>query len=106
MKVNDIMKLIDAGFTKEDILTLAALPDSGEETKTTEDVPQNSQPIEEPKPEPAADKRVYDDISAKLDKITSGIESIAVRGSRMPERETAEEALAKIINPYLNNKEE
>ena len=51
------------------------------------------------------DERI-DAILDKLEKIASGIQANALKGTRMPERESADDALAKIINPMYKSKEE
>lgn len=104
MNANDILTLVKAGFTKDEIMQLATAQAPEEDPEITQE-PQEKvtakQPAEEEAPkEPEAVKKL-DDVISRLDQITSGMQSMAVKGSRMPERETAEEALAKIINPYL-----
>lgn len=53
MKVNEILSLLDAGFTKEEIMSLTT-------SEHTEPTPQPTEPVqpEEPKPEPVAPRPV------------------------------------------------
>lgn len=107
MKLDEIMKLTEAGWTKDEIIALAGIERAQEAPKEEapkEEAPKEETPKEEtPKEDPNASK--LDSIISKLESITSGIQAANIRGSRMPERETAEEALARIINPYLNKEE-
>lgn len=101
MNVQDILALTKAGFTKDEILQLASIPTEAEPEEPKEEAPAPA-PKEETKEEPAVDTRI-DDVIAKLEKLSSGMEQLAIKTSRMPERETAEQALARIINPYIES---
>lgn len=108
MKLDEIMKLTEAGWTKDEIIALAGIeraqePPKVEEPPKEEELPKEPPKDETPKEDPNASK--LDSIISKLESITSGIQAANIRGSRMPERETAEEALARIINPYLDKEE-
>ncbi len=100
MNINDVLELTKQGWTKEEILALTA-------DTTPEEPPVQEEPVEEVKAEPAPvkDERI-DAILDKLEKIASGIQTNALKGTRMPERESADDALARIINPMYNSKEE
>lgn len=113
MNVQDIIALTKAGFTKDEILQLASIPKeqaAPEEPKEEAPVPA---PKEETKEEFAVDTHIDDVIAkleklssgmdAKLEKLSSGMEQLAIKTSRMPERETADQALARIINPYIES---
>ena len=103
MNVQDILALTKAGFTKDEILQLASIPTEAAPEEPKEEAPAPaSAPKEETKEEPAVDTRI-DDVIAKLEKLSSGMEQLAIKTSRMPERETAEQALARIINPYIES---
>ena len=105
MKIDDIITLSKAGFTKDEIMQLVTGQASENEETKTEDKKNDEQPIiEKPQvqePEPVKDPRI-DDVISKLEKLTSGMEKLAIKTSEMPKRETTEEALASIINPYLS----
>lgn len=103
MNVQDILALTKAGFTKDEILQLASIPtDQAEEPEEPKEAPPAPAPKEETKEETAVDTRI-DDVISKLEKLSSGMEQLAIKTSRMPERETAEQALARIINPYIES---
>lgn len=100
MTIDEILALTKAGFTKEDILQLASIqteapPDQKEEAA-------EEPPKEEVKEEPLKEDKRIDMVMEKLDKLSSGMESLALKGTRMPERETVDDTLARIINPYIN----
>lgn len=101
MNINDILELTRQGWTKDEILALT------KDAEPAEEIPQEAEPIsEEPAaPAPVKDERI-DAILDKLEKIASGIQTNALKGTRMPERESADDALARIINPMYKSKEE
>lgn len=101
MNAKEILALVNAGFTKEEIMQLVTAQAPEGDIEPPEDpIPQKQPPEAETPKEPEADKRL-DSIVERLDKLSSGMETLALRNTQMPERETAEDALAKIINPYL-----
>lgn len=100
MTIDEILALTKAGFTKEDILQLASIRTEAPSDQKEEAAPEP--PKEEAKEEPPKEDKRIDMVMEKLDKLSSGMESMALRGTRMPERETADDILAKIINPYIN----
>ena len=106
MKIDDIITLSKAGFTKDEIMQLVTGQASESEEKATEDDKKNDEPkIEKPQvqePEPVKDDSRIDKVISKLEELTSGMEKLAIKTSEMPKRETTEEALASIINPYLS----
>lgn len=69
MLAKDILKLIDAGFTKDEIFSLeVSMPDrAGSETAIPEKVP-TPEPVQEPKtePQPSAGVTLSDDQFTKL----------------------------------------
>lgn len=99
MELNDLVALSKAGWNKEEILSLIGTQQPKEETVSPE-IPEEKEaapqaaPIEAPK-----DDSKYDEVIAKLDKLTSGIQRMAVQDSRLPERESVDDILAKILNP-------
>lgn len=100
MNINDILELTKQGWTKEEILALTKDAEPAEEIPAEEAAPE-----EAPQPAPIQDERL-NAILDKLDKIASGIQTNALKGTRMPERESADDALARIINPMYKSKEE
>ena len=105
--LEQITKLIDAGYTKEEIVALFA-----QETQTQ---PQ-AQPQTQPEPQPQAQPQTQpqpqqpqqptgfeklDEAIAKMDKLADGIAKIAIMNSNQPPQQSTNDFLAQIINPRL-----
>lgn len=98
MKVNDILKLIDAGYTKADIEAMEAVPD-----KEPAEVP--AKPAADPKPaQPAAEAQpaeakadpVMEELKALRDQVTKM--NLAQGAAAIPDEEDLmKKALAKLI---------
>ena len=106
MKLEDILELSRAGWTKEDIIRLSGTEEQpsfqAEPVETLAPAPAVEAPTPEPKaeakgPDPSEEK--LNDIIAKLEKVSSGMQQMAVQNSRLPERETVDDILASFINP-------
>ena len=101
MDIKDVLKLTEMGWTKDEILALSG--SAAEEAAPD----QEEIPAEQPapsEPAPLKDERM-DIILDKLEKIASGIQINALKGTRIPERESADDALAKIINLQYKKEE-
>lgn len=100
MKIEDLLALTKAGWSKEEIIKLSLAEQ--EAPKEAEEIPQPEEaPIETPKEAPKEDpaSAKIDDVIAKLETLASGMEKMAIQNSRLPERETVDDILASIINP-------
>ena len=100
MKIEDLLALTKAGWSKEEIIKLSLAEQ--EAPKEAEEIPQPEEapieaPAEAPKEDPSSAK--IDDVIAKLETLASGMEKMAIQNSRLPERETVDDILASIINP-------
>lgn len=106
MKIDDIIKLVDAGFTKEEIkaLTVPAeaapeeAPEAPEEA-VKEDIPEPAPVKQMPANQPATDKmdqliKAMEEMSNRI--ISSNINRTVTDGA--PGR-TVEDMLAEVINP-------
>lgn len=101
MKIEDLLALTKAGWSKEEIIKLS-LAEQEAPKEAEEIVPQPEEapieaPAETPKEDPTSAK--IDDVIAKLETLASGMEKMAIQNSRLPERETVDDILASIINP-------
>lgn len=118
MTVQEIIELTKAGWTKAEIIQLAGgrPSDPKDEPKETppKEEPKETPPKEEPKETPPAEAPISTDqkimelitkLDQKVDNISSGIQKGNLQASRQPKQETVEDALASIINPYLNKEE-
>lgn len=87
MNVEQIMKLIDAGFTKEEIMGFSA---------------PSQEPAQEPAPAPTQEPKPADDMSAVLAAIKATNENISklalMQGVKnIPAKETADDILPQFI---------
>ena len=95
MNVDQIMKLIDAGFTKEEIMGFSGNnPGNAPEPATA--------PTQEPATAPTQEPKPADDMSAVLAAIKATNENIAklalMQGVKnIPEKETADDILPQFI---------
>ena len=114
MKIEDIIALTNAGWSKEEIIRMSELeqkePEQKEqeqkepEQKEQEQKKPEQKEQEQKKPETAKDDKMAE-ILQRLEQISSGIQKGAIRDSQQPQRESVEDALAKIINPYIDKEE-
>ena len=120
MTVQEIIELTKAGWTKAEIIQLAGVPSAPKdepkdtppkETPPKEDAketpPKETPPAEAPK-DITTDQKIMELITKldqKVDNISSGIQKGNLQASRQPKQETVEDALASVINPYLNKEE-
>lgn len=110
MELEKIFKLVDAGFTKEEIIKLSGSGDPKEEPKEEpKEDPKKEEPAkEEPKKEPAEDPThdMLKLIADKFDELKSSIQQNNINNSnnKMAEAKTSEELLAEIINPPRKKK--
>lgn len=104
MKLDEIMKLIDAGYTKADIDALTSADDSADDSAEQEqhadqqaqqDQQSSDQPAAQAQQQPAADP-----ILEALNKLTDTIIKSNINHTvTQPAQRTPEQALAEIIAP-------
>ena len=111
MKTDDILKLIDAGFTKEEILKLDTGKDpEPEPTKDPEPEPTKDpepEPTKDPEPEPAKEKipdqtDMLKFIADQFEKMTKSIQESNIINSDTKlknDNKTGPEVLAEVIAP-------
>lgn len=98
MKIEDLLALTKAGWSKEEIIKLSlAEQEAPKEAEENIPLPKEEAPVEAPKEDPSSAK--IDDVISKLETLASGMEKMAIQNSRLPERETVDDILASIINP-------
>lgn len=96
MNVDQIMKLIDAGFTKDEIMGFSA------QMPKQEPEPANNAPTQEPATAPTQEPKPADDMSAVLAAIKATNENISklalMQGVKnIPAKETADDILPQFI---------
>lgn len=96
MKIEDIIRLKQEGFEKEDILALAPFIDK-------EEKPVIPVEVQKEQPEPKEDKTQI--IMDKLNSLTDLIHTSNIRqASTADEPKTAEDIIAEVINPTYKKK--
>lgn len=105
MELDKILKLVEAGFSKEEILGLVApaVP-AREQAPAPEAVPEPA-PEPEPAPAPVAPADNSTVLLEAINRLTNTIQSQAIRQSNIPgvsRAQTADQVLAEIIHPTFN----
>ena len=112
MNAESILKLVDAGFTHDEILALAgtAQPEEAEPPKDEAPAPQpetKEQPAQ-PAPEPAADPNAarYTELLEAMQKLTGAIQAgnILNSSNREDPQLSPEDILAEVVNPKPKRK--
>ena len=115
MDIKDLMKLIDAGFTKEEIMKLSNNSIYGEsvqknvqeetqteskqeETKTESKQEETKTESKQEETKTSTESRL-DEIISGLKKVTETMQKTAVQNSRQPEAPSMDDFLATIIDP-------
>lgn len=99
-KYNEIIKLLDAGFTRDEILAM-------EEEQVQDPDPENPEQTEEPSA-PQAENAIMQAVNnmlEKMDRKLTELQAANIYSSQQPggadqHEKTAEEALEEIIRPY------
>ena len=102
---DQVMKLVNAGFTKDEIMKMMPVAPSEEPPK--EEPPKEEPLKEEPPKESASLSAGLNDLLMEMDKTLKSIQNANIQSSRMPEEshEKPEEILAKLLYPNFNQKE-
>ena len=107
MTFEQLMKLLDAGFTKAEIMALNGTPAPAPQPEPEPEPAPAPQPEPEPQPEPApAPQNDQAAILAKLEELNQTIIRSNINNSRQPDTESVDDILATIIRPTFKNKEE
>ena len=98
MKYNEIIKLLDAGYSREEILAMKEEPAPAPDPEPTPDDPEPA-----PAPDPAAD--VMKEMKEMFAEMKKELTAMNILNSRQESDEvrTVEDILASIINPVRNN---
>lgn len=99
MNIDSILKLVEAGFSKEEITAMTQPAQAQEEPKPE---PAKEEPVkEEPvKEEPAQDKR-YEELLSAMNRLTGAIQAGNILNSNNKEvkEPSAEDILAEVLSP-------
>ena len=99
MNIDSILKLVEAGFSKEEITAMTQPAQAQEEPR--EDEPKAEPVKEEPaKEEPAQDKR-YEELLSAMNRLTGAIQAGNILNSNNKEvkEPSAEDILAEVLSP-------
>ena len=96
MNYNEIIKLLDAGYTREDILAM------------NEEPTREPEPTPEPTPEPADNgmSELVKEMREAFSEMRKEFTAMNIMASRQPEEKTPEDVIANIINPTREKKGE
>ena len=112
MTVNEIMRLLDAGYTKEEIAALTSDPEPKPALEEKPEPEQKPEPEEKPEPEPKPEP-AEDQTGARLDALEKSIASLIktiqvsnVNNKNIPTLPTdstkiVDDAMASIIRPTI-----
>ena len=105
MELNQLMKLVEAGFTKEDIIRLseAAEPQKAPvQVSEPAPIPEPSEP-DKPAPREAQEKQI-EALNASIGELSAKIRQMNLLSAVMPESAVKpvepKDLIGKIINPY------
>lgn len=104
MNIDSILKLVEAGFSKEEITAMTQTAQAQEEPK--QDEPKTEPVKEEPvKEEPAQDKR-YEELLSTMNRLTGAIQAGNILNSNNKEvkEPSAEDILAEVLSPSKGGK--
>ena len=99
MNIDSILKLVEAGFSKEEITAMTQTAQAQEEPAQEE--PKTELVKEEPvKEEPAQDKR-YEELLSAMNRLTGAIQAGNILNSNNKEvkEPSAEDILAEVLSP-------
>ena len=99
MNIDSILKLVEAGFSKEEITAMTQTAQAQEEPAQEE--PKTDLVKEEPvKEEPAQDKR-YEELLSAMNRLTGAIQAGNILNSNNKEvkEPSAEDILAEVLSP-------
>ena len=99
MKYEEIIKLLDAGYSRDEILAMK------EEQKPEEQKPEEQKP-EEQKPEENGMSDLVKEMRDAFAEMKKEFVAFNIMSSRQPEEKTPEDIIANIINPTRKKKGE
>lgn len=103
---DDILVLAKAGFSAQQIAALnmvGAQPQPQPQPQPIPETKPQPQPIPETKPEPVPQGASIDDVLKSVEDLTKTFQNGFMMSAQQPQPVTAEDILAKIINPPTDN---
>ena len=100
MKYEEIIKLLDAGYTREEILKMDAPAD---DPKPDDPEPDEPKPADDPKPDTNEILKGFaDEVRDAIKDLTKEITAANIMSTRQPAEQDDEDIIAKIINPKID----
>lgn len=103
MKAEDILKLVEAGFSKDEIIALNGPAEHEPEKEPAVDPEPEQAPEPQQSPAPAEDPNAkrYDELLQAVQKLTGAIQAgnILNSNNRAEETKTAEQIMAEVLLP-------
>ena len=96
MKYEEIIKLLDAGYTREEILSMKEEP---EEKKPEEQKPEEKKPAETGSNDNTGMSELVKEMRDAFAEMKKEFTAFNIMSSRQPEEKTPEDIIANIINP-------
>lgn len=111
MNIDSILKLVEAGFSKEDIIAMTQTAQAQEKPKQAQEKPKQDEPKTESvkektiKEEPAQDKR-YEELLSAMNRLTGAIQAgnILNSNNKKAKEPSAEDILAEVLSPSKGGK--
>ena len=102
MQMKDILDLVNAGFTKEEILKITSTEEKKPEEKKTEDKPEEKKPEEKKPEEKKPEEKKADNVDAlkaQIDELTKAIQGLNIAHSTggKPEESTVDDTLFNLL---------
>ena len=103
MKYEEIIKLLDAGYSREEILAMNEEP---EEKKPEEKKPEEKKPEETGSNDNSGMSELVKEMRDAFAEMKKEFTAFNIMSSRQPEEKTPEDIIANIINPTRTKKGE
>ena len=102
MQMKDILDLVNAGFTKEEILKITSTEEKKPEEKKPEEKPEEKKPEEKKPEEKKPEEKKADNVDAlkaQIDELTKAIQGLNIAHSTggKPEESTVDDTLFNLL---------
>lgn len=99
MTIDDVLTLVKAGFSREEIAVMAASAEPAPAPAPAPAPEPTPAPAPEPAPQPEARPDMLAQILERFDTMTQALQASAIRGTQQPPKQTTDDILAEIIRP-------
>lgn len=101
MKYTEIIKLLDAGYTRDEIMKMKEEPEEQgkpEEQRKPEEQGDPAEPEEQGKPDDMSD--MFSEMKNMFAELRKEVTAFNIMHTTQPEEQNSVDAMAKIINPF------